>query len=312
MSGPGFFQHYGAIVESERIGDGSRIWAFSHVLPGARIGRDCNICDHVFIENDVLIGDRVTVKSGVQLWDGVELEDDVFIGPNATFTNDKFPRSKRYLAEYPRTIVRRGATVGANATVLPGICIGTNAMVGAGAVVTGDVPPNAVVVGNPARITGYNAGLVAAGRIAAVEGGRPAALASSIPGVSLWRGKTIRDLRGNLSANELAETLPFPVRRYFLVFDVPSKEVRGEHAHRECRQFLVCVKGSCHVVLDDTERVEEYVLDRPDTGLLLPPMVWGVQYKFSPDAVLLVLASHAYDAADYIREYSQFGELKKT
>lgn len=310
MSQQGFYKHPSAIVESEQIGDRSRIWAFAHVLPGARVGRDCNICDHVFIENDVLVGDRVTVKCGVQLWDGTVIEDDVFIGPNATFTNDKFPRSKRHLAEYPQTIVRRGASVGANATLLPGVCIGTNAMVGAGAVVTGDVPPNAVVVGNPARISGYNAGLVAAGRVGVVDG-RAAVLASSIPGVSLWRGKIIRDLRGNLSANELAETLPFPVRRYFLVFDVPSKEVRGEHAHRECQQFLVCVKGACHVVLDDTERVEEYVLDRPDTGLLLPPMVWGVQYKFSQDAVLLVLASHPYDAADYIREYGQFVALKK-
>lgn len=147
--------HQTALVHSTQIGPGTRIWAFVNICPGARIGSDCNICDHVFIENDVVVGDRVTVKCGVQLWDGVALEDDVFVGPNATFTNDPFPRSRVYPAQYWRTIVRKGASIGANATILPGITIGAGAMVGAGAVVTRDVPPNAIVVGNPARIKGY-------------------------------------------------------------------------------------------------------------------------------------------------------------
>ena len=150
-----FFQHPNAIVESRNIGAKTRIWAFAHILPGAAIGAECNICDHVFIENDVTVGDRVTVKCGVQLWDGVRLEDDVFVGPNATFTNDKFPRSKRYPERFPETVVKKGASIGANATILPGITIGVNAMVGAGAVVTKDVPDYAVVAGNPARIIRY-------------------------------------------------------------------------------------------------------------------------------------------------------------
>src|SRR5437660_11094784 len=108
-----FFKHPQAIVESAAIGEGTQVWAFAHILPGARMGRGCNICDHVFIENDVIVGDRVTVKSGVQLWDGVTLEDDVFIGPNATFTNDPFPRSRRRPAEFARTTVHAGASVGA-------------------------------------------------------------------------------------------------------------------------------------------------------------------------------------------------------
>lgn len=153
--GPSFFQHSHALVESNRIGKGTRIWAFVHVLPGAVIGEDCNICDHVFIENDVVVGDRVTIKCGVQLWDGVMLEDDVFVGPNATFTNDMFPRSKQYPDSFSRTLVQKGASIGANATLLAGITIGENAMIGAGAVVTKDVPPNAIVVGNPARVKGY-------------------------------------------------------------------------------------------------------------------------------------------------------------
>src|SRR5678816_3436222 len=130
-----FFVHPRALCESTNIGEKTRIWAFAHVLPGARIGGDCNICDHVFIENDVVIGDRVTIKSGVQLWDGIELEDDVFVGPNATFTNDPFPRSKHVPTAFSRTLVKRGASIGANATILPGLTIGSHAMVGAGAVV---------------------------------------------------------------------------------------------------------------------------------------------------------------------------------
>ena len=148
------FVHPQGLCETTNVGDGTRVWAFAHVLPGARIGRDCNVCDHVFIENDVVVGDRVTLKCGVQLWDGLRVEDDVFIGPNATFTNDPQPRSKEHLPEYPLTTVRRGASIGANATILPGLHIGRSSMIGAGAVVTKDVPPHTLVVGNPARLAG--------------------------------------------------------------------------------------------------------------------------------------------------------------
>src|SRR5450631_2985809 len=148
------FVHPKGICESENIGEGTRVWAFAHVLPGARIGADCNICDHVFVENDVLIGDRVTIKCGVQVWDGVTLADDVFVGRNVTFTNDPMPRSKTYPGEIATTVVARGASLGGGSVILPGLHIGRSAMIGAGAVVTKDVPPNAVVVGNPARIVG--------------------------------------------------------------------------------------------------------------------------------------------------------------
>ncbi|MDS4018977.1 MAG: acyltransferase [Candidatus Competibacter sp.] len=139
-------------VQSQNIGEGTRIWQFVVILPNAKIGRDCNICAHCLIENDVVVGDRVTVKSGVQLWDGIEIENDVFVGPNATFTNDPFPRSKQYPTSFKKTIIRKNASIGANATILPGVVIGQHAMVGAGAVVLADVPEGAVVVGNPATI----------------------------------------------------------------------------------------------------------------------------------------------------------------
>lgn len=149
------FIHPLADIAECQIGEGTRIWQFVVILPDAKIGQDCNICSHCLIENDVIIGDRVTVKSGVQLWDGVRVADDVFIGPNVTFTNDKHPRSKQYPKSFPQTIVMTGASIGGGGVILPGITIGAHAMVGAGAVVTRSVPDGAIVVGNPARIIGY-------------------------------------------------------------------------------------------------------------------------------------------------------------
>ena len=150
-----FFVHPKAIVESTNIGAETRIWAFCNVQEKARIGAGCNICDHCFVENNVVIGDNVTVKNGVSLWDGVVVEDNVFIGPHAVFTNDVYPRSKVYHDEFDRTLIREGATIGANATVVAGHTIGSYAFVGAGAVVTCDVPDFTLWYGNPARFAGY-------------------------------------------------------------------------------------------------------------------------------------------------------------
>jgi acetyltransferase-like isoleucine patch superfamily enzyme len=305
----GWFAHPQALVESTRIGAGTRIWAFAHVLPGAQIGADCNICDNVFIENEVRVGDRVTVKCGVQLWDGVELEDDVFVGPNATFTNDRFPRSREYLDAPLRTVVKQGASIGANATILPGITVGQRAMVGAGAVVIHNVPPNAIVVGNPGYIVGYaDSKTVSAGGSVAREA-VAAGWKSRVKGVSASVLPIITDLRGSLVVAETAKGLPFEPKRFFTIFNVPSREVRGEHAHRKLHQFLVCLKGECAVLADDGHHREEVLLNTPGLGVHIPPMVWAVQYKFSPDAVLLVLASDVYDPADYIRDYDDYRRL---
>ncbi len=140
-----------ADVQTRDIGEGTKVWQFCVILKQAKIGANCNINCHVFIENDVLIGNNVTIKPGVQLWDGIVIEDGVFIGPNATFTNDLKPRSKQYPENFLKTIVKKGASIGANATILPGITIGENAMIGAGSVIVKDVPPNTVWVGNPAK-----------------------------------------------------------------------------------------------------------------------------------------------------------------
>jgi UDP-2-acetamido-3-amino-2,3-dideoxy-glucuronate N-acetyltransferase len=149
MSKP--FIHALADVQTINIGENTRIWQFVVVLPGAKIGQDCNICSHCLIESDVVIGDRVTVKSGVQLWNGLRVGDDVFIGPNVTFTNDKHPKSGNVNFPLLFTRIENGASIGGGTTLLPGVLIGAGAMVGAGSVVTKDVPAGATVVGNPAR-----------------------------------------------------------------------------------------------------------------------------------------------------------------
>jgi acetyltransferase-like isoleucine patch superfamily enzyme/dTDP-4-dehydrorhamnose 3,5-epimerase-like enzyme len=299
-----FYCHPQAICESENIGEGTRLWAFSHVLPGAVIGRDCNVCDGVFIENDVVVGDFVTIKSGVQLWDGVTLEDHVFVGPNATFTNDPFPRSKEYLNSVFRTVIGKGASIGANSTILPGITIGAGAMVGAGSVVTRNVPENAIVMGNPARISGYVDTLKPS--LHKFESSKPSPENKTQRDRYLVELKTASDIRGSLVAAEASKEIPFSPKRVFLVHDVPSMEARGAHAHKTCHQFLICVSGSVSVIVDDGISKFDYSLERPNQGLYMPPMTWGTQYKYSHDAVLLVLASHVYDTDDYIRSYDEF------
>jgi acetyltransferase-like isoleucine patch superfamily enzyme/dTDP-4-dehydrorhamnose 3,5-epimerase-like enzyme len=304
------FVHPLGVCETTKVGSGTRIWAFAHILAGAAIGRDCNICDHTFVENDVRIGDRVTIKSGVQLWDGVRLEDDVFVGPNVTFTNDRSPRSKAHLQRPLATVVERRASIGANATILPGLTIGQNAMVGAGAVVTRSVPPNAIVMGNPARISGYvdstKRGQLNEPRRESEADNLEQIQQTNVGGVTVHRLPVIRDMRGNLSVGEVKRDIPFVPKRYFVIFGVPSREVRGEHAHKACHLFLTCVTGSCSLVADDGRNREEFWLDHPSIGIHMPPLIWGTQYKYSADASLLVFASEHYDPNDYIRDYGEF------
>ena len=300
-------KHPSAIIETENVGSGTYIGAFVHISPGAQIGSDCKLYDHVFIENDVILGDRVTVKSGVQLSAGIRIEDDVLIGPNVAFTDDGL--GNEYLTENnPVTLVHKGVSIGGNGTILRGVTIGQNAIVRIGSVVTKDIPSNAIVQGNPAHITGYaNTSRVETRQ----EMSTPDLKPLTVERVRLIAIPKIVDLRGSLSFGEVDQQLPFKPQRYFVISDVPSMEVRGEHAHRELHQFLVCLKGSCAIIVDDGKFRDEITLDRPEFGVYLPPMIWGIQYKFTSDAILLVLASDVYDADDYIRNYDQFMELVK-
>lgn len=302
------FVHSQGIVDPEaEVGARTRVWAWAHVLGGARVGEDCNLCDHTFVEGNAVLGNRVTVKCNVAIWDGVTIEDDVFVGPSVSFTNDKFPRSRQWPREYAKTIVCRGASIGANATVLP-VTIGEYAMVGAGAVVTKNIPPYAIVVGNPARIVGYVG-------VESVRAGSAVSLAgtseSGKTGAAVYRIPHFSDARGDLNVVDMEKFLPFPVRRIFYTYNVGSTDVRGEHAHKKCEQFLIAVHGRLNVIVDDGKEREEFILDSPSCGLHLPAGRWGIQYKHSDDCVLLVLASRPYENDDYIRDYSTFKKYRK-
>jgi carbonic anhydrase/acetyltransferase-like protein (isoleucine patch superfamily) len=246
----------------------------------------------------------VTIREGcavgyvAYLCSGIFLGKGVSIGPNATFAEGPSIDS---LA----TQVHDHCVVEANATILAGVVLHSGAVVRAGAVVTKSVPPMAIVEGNPATIIGY---VDAMRSPVAVQGSSGATQIeqTAVTGVTMHHFPLIPDLRGSLTVGEFNRQIPFTPQRYFMVFGVPNREIRGEHAHRECHQFLICTTGSCSVVADDGMNRVEITLDKINSGVHLPPMIWGVQYKYSPGAVLLVFASHHYDPGDYIRDYRDF------
>ncbi len=301
-----FLRHETSLVESVSIGSRTRIGALVHVLPGAAIGDDCNICDHTFIQNDVILGNRVTVSCGVALWDGLTIEDDVFIGANVSFSSDRQTAENKSSQTVARTILRRRASIAASATIETGVTIGERAIVGAGSVVTRNVPPLAIVAGNPAVIVGYEGTRIEYPKSVASPPSEPSVRNTDVAGLTLHRLPSSADMRGQLAFAEIGKQIPFEVKRFFVVYGVASKETRGEHAHRKLHQFLICVHGQCSLMADDGENRQEFFLDSPTVGVHLPPLVWAVQYKHTLDAVLLVLASDYYDANDYIRDYSEF------
>ena len=298
-----FFKHPQAIIESgAQIGEKTYVGAWSHILGGARIGTECNLSDHIFVENEVVIGNRVTVKCGVFICDSITMEDDVFVGPCVAFTNNSFPRNKVGSDKCTKIIIRNHAIIGANATLLPGITIGQYAMIGAGAVVTKSVPPFAIVKGNPGRIDGYvNADEIQNNPLDHEKQG-----AEGKTGAMIYRIPSFSDLRGALGVIEWEKLLPFSVKRIFFTYNVPGTEVRGEHAHKKCHQFLIALHGSLHVITDNGNYRDEFILNSPVLGLHIPAGVWGIQYKHSNDCVLLVLASEKYDDSDYIRNYDEY------
>ena len=232
------------------------------------------------------------------------------MGPNTTFTNDKFPRSKHHLKEYSKTVIKKGSSIGGNATILPGVMVGENAMVGAGAVVTKDVPANAIVVGNPARITGYvNVPIEKDVKIFTDGNKISNKISTKVKGVEIYKLPHANDIRGELSFVEYKKEIPFLVKRSFMIYNVPSKEVRGEHAHRKTQQFLICLKGSLSLVVDDGQNKLEIPLKALEVGVYIKPLVWNIHYKYTDDAVLLVFASDKYNPKEYIRDYQEFLKL---
>lgn len=253
------------------------------------------------VHPSVRLGAGSRVEAGAILVDQVSLEERVYVGPHVVFAS-----APPDAAAGAGTSVRAGAWIGANATLWSGITIGAGAIVRPGSVVTRSVPPGAIVEGHPASIVGYTHATAERTPAATLNPGTSAVRDTPVRGVTVHNFPVIPDLRGHLTVGEFERQIPFAPLRYFIVFGVPNKEIRGEHAHRICHQFLICVRGSCAVVADDGTHRIEVLLDQPHQGVYLPPMTWGVQYKYSPDAALLVFASHHYDAADYIRDYDAF------
>jgi UDP-2-acetamido-3-amino-2,3-dideoxy-glucuronate N-acetyltransferase len=303
--------HDRALCDTSEVGDGTRIDAFAHVQAGARLGEHCVIGAGALIERGAVLGHRVTVASGARILGHVQLEDDVVIGPNVAFPTEAGHRVEWGDADLA-TVVRAGALIGAGALVLAGLEVGRGAVVDPGAVVVRSVPPNAVARGNPAQIEGYVSTQPPA-RLTATPSPQPEAVPMGVGAVHLHRFPEFSDFRGSLTSGEFpTELLPFVPRRWFIVYGAPSRELRGGHAHRECHQFLICVAGSLTVAVDDGLSRAEALLDRPTLGIHIPPVVWGSQFRYEPDSVLLVLASHPYSAGDYIREYEEFLAVTRT
>ena len=252
------------------------------------------------VESGVLLGDGCVVRSGAVLPRGTRLGEGVSVGPNAVFIE---PEAGERASQ-----VDSAAQIGASAVIHAGLVIGAKARVRPGAVVTRSVPPGAIVDGNPAAIVGYVNALPQAlqTRPKTLDDRGERIVATNVRGVTVHNLPLHADLRGDLTVGEFQRDVPFAPQRYFIVFGVPNREVRGEHAHHRCQQFLVCVRGSCSVVADDGHNKVEVALDGPQRGLYLPALTWGIQYKHSPDAILLVFASDHYDASDYIRTYGEF------
>lgn len=276
--------------------------------PGAVVAPSAVLGDFVVAYAGAEVGAHCRVRGYTQLWPGVKLEDGAELGPNVTL---EAPDDGAEAG----IVIGAEARIGAGALICRGVRLGQGAVVAAGAVVAQNVPPYAIVSGSPARITDYVQNAGGAPTLdwhqRATIPDQPSVVPLGVGGATLHRFKFLQDPRGDLSVGEFEKEIPFLPKRYFLVLNVPSDKTRGEHAHRECHQFLICVKGSCAVVVDDLQQRCEVQLDSPDVGVYLPPMTWGIQYKYSSDAVLLVFASHYYAADDYIRDYDEFVAEKR-
>lgn len=233
--------------------------------------------------------------------DFVQIESGVNIGQSVVFAGEGI-------------VLRSNCRLDAGCVIGEGATIGQGAWVRAGAVVLRSIPPNSIVEGNPAQVVGY------VGQMNHIDGNiprsfdldnfknlvRPSKISLEVGGSALYLMRHVIDARGSLTVGEVPTEVPFSPARYFAVYNVPSLSLRGEHAHKKCQQFLICLHGSCRVLLDDGLNRCEVTLNSPDAGIYMPEMIWGTQYRYSPDAVLLVFASRKYEANDYLRTYDEF------
>lgn len=276
---------------NELISEARGVVGFSKLHEKAFIG------DGVAIGRDVEIAAGAIVLGPTQIGEGCRISAGCLIDPG--MGGDK-----------ARVILEDDVEVGAGAIIAAPVRVSKGARIQPGSVVTREVPPHAIISGNPAQIIGYTLSeRVDDTSRFALDPGQSGVVRTGVTGVTVHRLPKILDLRGNLTVGEFSRSVPFAPKRYFMVFGVPNAEVRGEHAHRSCEQFLVCASGQCSVVADDGDRRQEFVLDDPSLGLHLPALTWGVQYKYSRDAVLLVFASEYYDVDEYIRDYDEFRQL---
>lgn len=254
------------------------------------------------VADSVSLGANVSIGAGAVIIGNCVIGDDCVIGAGAVLDPGTDSAS---------IIMEDGSRVMASATIAAPATIGRGAIIHPGTVVVRNVPPYAIVSGNPAQIVGYTTSAEGQADSSTIAPPSPGLTPTSVRGVNLHRLPKVLDLRGNLTVGEFQRTIPFDAKRYFMVFGVPNAEIRGEHAHRTCHQFLICAHGTCSVVADDGDTREEFLLSDPSVGLHLPPLVWGIQYKYSPDAVLLVFTSEYYDPGEYIRNYGEFCDLAK-
>jgi len=291
-----------ALCDAATLGSGTRVGPFVRISSDVTTGSACTVQAHAVLDGVIELADDVVIQTGARLLGDVRVERGVIVGPGAVVGE----QSSGSEADRHGIVIHTLAMIGANATIRPGIVVGRKAAVQSGSVVTASVPAHAIVSGNPASITGYVDSAQTRGADATVAPpSRTDQFTSTVRGVSFATLTFASDLRGSLTATEFS-TLPFVPQRLFSVFGVPSESVRGAHAHRTCSQLLICSVGKVTCLVDDGAVREEIELARPDLGLHIPPMVWGTQWRYSRDAVLLVLASHPYDSADYIRDYEEF------
>lgn len=273
------------------------------VIDGAAIAASARLGAHVVVYPGAEIAEHCVLHGFTQVWGGIRLGRGANLGPGVVFEEPS--------AGAGDIVIGAGARIGAGSVISRGVSIGAGAVVRAGSVVDQNVPPYAIVSGSPIRITGY-VSTHALGLAREPEQFNPNfppgqdSIRIGVGDVTLHRFKKVRDMRGDLAVADIPKDVPFTPRRWFAVFNVPSEKTRGEHAHYRCHQFLVCLHGSCAIVADDGVNRTEVMLDSPDIGIYLPPLTWGIQYKYSADGVLLVFASDPYDPSDYIRDYADF------